>query len=241
MSVDFNGTEPHMLVAGSTGSGKSVSLNSIVMSMMCLYTPEELKFVFIDPKQVEFSMFEDVQHTDKVLLDLMDSADYLDVMIMEMENRYSKFKDAYAKNLKEYNEALIEENKSLEVLPRIVIIFDEFADFMMQDKEFAQRIETAIKRIGQKGRAAGIHMIVCTQSPKAEIISTTIKNNLLARLGLKVTDAVASNVVLDTSGAENLAGKGDYLLKKDREPVRGKSPYLEPQSLRALMRFFKNN
>ncbi|WP_215148414.1 FtsK/SpoIIIE domain-containing protein [Exiguobacterium sp. s91] len=241
MSVDFNGTEPHMLVAGSTGSGKSVSLNSIVMSMMCLYTPEELKFVFIDPKQVEFSMFEDVQHTDKVLLDLMDSADYLDVMIMEMENRYSKFKDAYAKNLKEYNEALNEENKSSEVLPRIVIVFDEFADFMMQDKEFAQRIETAIKRMGQKGRAAGIHMIVCTQSPKAEIINTTIKNNLLARLGLKVTDAVASNVVLDTSGAENLAGKGDYLLKKDREPVRGKSPYLEPQSLRALMRFFKNN
>lgn len=241
MTVDFNGTEPHMLVAGSTGSGKSVSLNSIVMSMMCLYTPEELKFVFIDPKKVEFSRFGSIKHTDKVLLDLVNAADYLDVMIEEMENRYTKFPDLFAKNLMEYNEILIKENKQSEILARIVIVFDEFAEFMMQEKEFANRIETSIKRIGQKGRAAGIHMIVCTQSPKAEIINTTIKNNLLARLGLKVPDAVASNVVLDTSGAEHLAGKGDYLLKKDREPVRGKSPYLEPQSLKALMKYFENN
>ena len=239
MTVDFNGTEPHMLVAGSTGSGKSVSLNSIVMSMMCLYEPKDLQFVFIDPKQVEFSMFGGVKHTEKVLLDLMESADYLDVMIAEMENRYSKFRDSFAKNLMEYNELLIQENRPDEVLPRVVIVFDEFADFMMQDKEFAQRIETAIKRLGQKGRAAGIHMIVCTQSPKAEIISTTIKNNLAARLCLRVTDSVASNVVMDTSGGENLAGKGDYLFKTNKEPARGKSPYLQPQALRALMQHFK--
>lgn len=239
MTVDFNGTEPHMLVAGSTGSGKSVSLNSIVMSMMCLYEPKDLQFVFIDPKQVEFSMFGGVKHTEKVLLDLMESADYLDVMIAEMESRYSKFRDSFAKNLMEYNELLIQENRPDEVLPRVVIVFDEFADFMMQDKEFAQRIETAIKRLGQKGRAAGIHMIVCTQSPKAEIISTTIKNNLAARLCLRVTDSVASNVVMDTSGGENLAGKGDYLFKTNKEPARGKSPYLQPQALRALMQHFK--
>lgn len=239
MTVDFNGTEPHMLVAGSTGSGKSVSLNSIVMSMMCLYDPNELQFVFIDPKQVEFSMFEGVKHTEKVLLDLNESADYLDVMIAEMEQRYSKFRDAFAKNLMEYNELLIQENRHDEIMPRMVIVFDEFADFMMQDKEFAQRIETAIKRLGQKGRAAGIHMIVCTQSPKAEIISTTIKNNLAARLCLRVTDSVASNVVMDTSGGENLAGKGDYLFKTNKEPARGKSPYLQPLALRALMQYFK--
>lgn len=239
MTVDFNGTEPHMLVAGSTGSGKSVSLNSIVMSMMCLYDPNELQFVFIDPKQVEFSMFDGVKHTEKVLLDLNESADYLDVMIAEMEQRYSKFRDAFAKNLMEYNELLIQENRNDEIMPRMVIVFDEFADFMMQDKEFAQRIETAIKRLGQKGRAAGIHMIVCTQSPKAEIISTTIKNNLAARLCLRVTDGVASNVVMDTSGGENLAGKGDYLFKTNKEPVRGKSPYLQPLALRALMQYFK--
>lgn len=239
MTVDFNGTEPHMLVAGSTGSGKSVSLNSIVMSMMCLYDPNELQFVFIDPKQVEFSMFDGVKHTEKVLLDLNESADYLDVMIAEMEQRYSKFRDAFAKNLMEYNELLIQENRHDEIMPRMVIVFDEFADFMMQDKEFAQRIETAIKRLGQKGRAAGIHMIVCTQSPKAEIISTTIKNNLAARLCLRVTDGVASNVVMDTSGGENLAGKGDYLFKTNKEPARGKSPYLQPLALRALMQYFK--
>ncbi|MEW8966414.1 FtsK/SpoIIIE domain-containing protein [Exiguobacterium alkaliphilum] len=239
MTVDFNGTEPHMLVAGSTGSGKSVSLNSIVMSMMCLYDPTELQFVFIDPKQVEFSMFDGVKHTEKVLLDLIESADYLDVMIAEMEHRYTKFRDSYAKNLMEYNELLAQENRHEEILPRMVIVFDEFADFMMQDKEFAQRIETAIKRLGQKGRAAGIHMIVCTQSPKAEIISTTIKNNLAARLCLRVTDSVASNVVMDTSGGENLAGKGDYLFKTNKEPARGKSPYLQPLALRALMQHFK--
>ncbi|TCI43398.1 DNA translocase FtsK [Exiguobacterium sp. SH3S2] len=239
MTVDFNGTEPHMLVAGSTGSGKSVSLNSIVMSMMCLYDPSELQFVFIDPKQVEFSMFDGVKHTEKVLLDLNESADYLDVMIAEMEHRYSKFRDAFAKNLMEYNELLAQENRHEEIMPRTVIVFDEFADFMMQDKEFAQRIETAIKRLGQKGRAAGIHMIVCTQSPKAEIISTTIKNNLAARLCLRVTDSVASNVVMDTSGGENLAGKGDYLFKTNKEPARGKSPYLQPLALRALMQYFK--
>lgn len=239
MTVDFNGTEPHMLVAGSTGSGKSVSLNSIVMSMMCLYDPTELQFVFIDPKQVEFSMFDGIKHTEKVLLDLIESADYLDVMIAEMEHRYSKFRDSYAKNLMEYNDLLIQENRHDEIMPRMVIVFDEFADFMMQDKEFAQRIETAIKRLGQKGRAAGIHMIVCTQSPKAEIISTTIKNNLAARLCLRVTDSVASNVVMDTSGGENLAGKGDYLFKTNKEPARGKSPYLQPLALRALMQYFK--
>jgi len=241
ISIDINDNSPHMLVAGSTGSGKSVSLNSIVMSMMCLYRPEELKFVFIDPKRVEFSIYKNVHHTKKLLLDLIESADYLDDMVEEMENRYNKFQERDAKHLRDYNEILIEENKSNEILPRIVIIFDEFADFMMRDKEFSKRIETAIARIGQKGRAAGIHMIVCTQSPKAEIINTTIRNNLLVRLGLKVTDSTASNVVLDASGAENLAGKGDFLLKKDNGLLRGKSPYLEQKSLKALAAFFKNN
>lgn len=239
MTVDFNDTEPHMLVAGSTGSGKSVSLNSIVMSMMCLYDPTELQFVFIDPKQVEFSMFDGVKHTKKVLLDVTESADYLDVLMTEMEHRYSKFRETITKNIMEYNELLAHENRDEEIMPRMVIVFDEFADFMMQDKEFAQRIETAIKRLGQMGRAAGLHMIVCTQSPKAEIISTTIKNNLAARLCLRVTDSVASNVVMDTSGGENLAGKGDYLFKTNKEPARGKSPYLQPLALRALMQYFK--
>ncbi|WP_157843162.1 FtsK/SpoIIIE domain-containing protein [Bacillus sp. FJAT-42315] len=239
MTVDFNGTEPHMLVAGSTGSGKSVSLNSIVFSMMCLYKPKDLQFVFIDPKKVEFTAFTDTMHTRHVATEINSAADYLDELVEEMEHRYTLLSKEYAKNLKEYNEILKSEGRENETLPRIVIVFDEFADFMLQEKEFAKRIENTIARIGQKGRAAGLHMIVCTQSPKAEIINTTIKNNLLARLGLKVTDSTASNVVLDTSGAEHLAGKGDYLLKAGSEPVRGKSPYLQPTAYRALMKYFE--
>lgn len=239
MYIDLSGTEPHMLVAGSTGSGKSVSLKSIVLSLMCLYSPKELQFGFIDPKKVEFMSFKELKHVMKVLTDINDAADFLDDMVIEMERRYSLFSEKTVENLNNYNIYVTNDPDSNQVLPRIIIVFDEFADFMLRDKEFSKRIENTISRIGQKGRAAGIHMIVCTQSPKAEIINTTIKNNLLARLGLKVTDAVASNVVLDTSGAEYLAGKGDYLLKKDRSPVRGKSPYLEHQSYQALMKFFK--
>ncbi|MGB3261048.1 FtsK/SpoIIIE domain-containing protein [Paenisporosarcina sp.] len=241
MAVDFSGTEPHMLVAGSTGSGKSVSLNSIVLSLMCLYTPKELEFVFIDPKQVEFSVFEGTKHTRKVLYSIDDSAEYLDQMINEMENRYNLFKKEIVKNLNEFNDLMSKRGNDEKVLPRLVIVFDEFADFMMQEKQFAKRIENTISRIGQKGRAAGLHMIVCTQSPKAEIINTTIKNNLLARLALKVTDNTASNVVLDNSGAEKLAGKGDYLLKTSGDPARGKSPYLNSDVYRALLEFFRGD
>ncbi|MEM1501939.1 FtsK/SpoIIIE domain-containing protein [Domibacillus sp. 8LH] len=236
MTVDFNGTEPHMLVAGSTGSGKSVSLNSIVLSLMCLYSPGELRFVFIDPKQVEFMPFKDNVYTNEVSTNIEEAADYLDTIVEEMEQRYTLFSQKYIRNLKEFNDNV---NEADEKLPRLVIVFDEFADFMLQDKELAKRIENTIARIGQKGRAAGIHMIVCTQSPKAEVINTTIKNNLLARLALKVTDSVASNVVLDTSGAENLAGKGDYLLKTSAEPVRGKSPFLQHEAFVALLNYFK--
>lgn len=239
MAVDLSGTEPHMLVAGSTGSGKSVSLNSIVLSLMCLYSPKELKFVFIDPKQVEFAVFEGTSHTQKVLLTIDDSADYLDLLIAEMEHRYTLFNKDIVKNLNEYNDLMHKIGEIDRILPRIIIVFDEFADFMLQDKQFAKRIENTISRIGQKGRAAGLHMVVCTQSPKAEIINTTIKNNLLARLALKVTDNTASNVVLDTGGAEKLAGKGDYLLKTSGEPVRGKSPYLNSDVYRALLMYFK--
>ncbi|MFP9128872.1 FtsK/SpoIIIE domain-containing protein [Niallia sp. BSM11] len=240
MTVDFNGTEPHMLVAGSTGSGKSVSLNSIVFALMCLYDPSELQYVFIDPKQVEFTPFQGTRHTRQVITNIEDAVNYLNNLVDEMESRYTLFSKHYIRNLKEYNEMIERQSSNEEKLPRIVVVFDEFADFMLQEKELAKKIETTIARIGQKGRAAGLHMIVCTQSPKAEVINTTIKNNLLARLALKVTDGVASNVVLDTSGAENLAGKGDFLLKANSEPSRGKSPYLHHEAFVALMNYFKN-
>lgn len=241
MYMDLNDSIAHILVAGTTGSGKSVSLNSIVLSMMCLYSPQNLRFVFIDPKQVEFSIYERARHTDKVITALEETADYLETLAIEMDMRYSKFKDVFVQNIAGYNELCIENNEPENCLPRIIVVFDEFADFMLQDADIAKRIKDIMMRLGQKSRAAGIHLIVCTQSPKADIIDTSIRNNLSGRLCLKVADSNASNVVLDESGAELLAGKGDYLMKGNSNRIeRGMSPFLDSRTQRALLQYFSN-
>lgn len=239
MYMDLNDTVAHLLVAGTTGSGKSVSLNSIVLSMMCLYTPQQLRFVFVDPKQVEFSIYENAQHTDKVITDLEETADYLESLAFEMDMRYALFKQSFAKNIASYNEQCVEDGAPEKCLSRIIVVFDEFADFMLQEPEIAKRIKDVIMRLGQKSRAAGIHLIICTQSPKADIIDTSIRNNLSGRLCLKVADSNASNVVLDESGAELLAGKGDYLMKGNNNKIeRGMSPFLDDRTQRALLKYF---
>lgn len=227
-------TTPHLLVGGTTGSGKSVSLNSIILSTMCLYPIEHVKFVFIDPKQVEFSHYKNMKHTQKVIVDIETAVDVLDEMVSEMENRYKQFAEEYASNIDEYVEFTGKK------LPHIVTIFDEFADFMSQEKELAKRVENSILRLGQKARAAGIHLIICTQHPKADIINTNIRNNLGARLALRTADSIASNVILDQDGAERLAGKGDFLAKTSYGNVeRGKSPFLTPVAKRALFKYFE--
>lgn len=239
MYMDLNDSVAHLLVAGATGSGKSVSLNAIVLSMMCLYTPEELKFVFVDPKQVEFSIYEDAKHTEKVITDLEETADYLDFLAVEMDRRYKLFKESFSKNISGYNEYCVEEQKPEERLSRIIVVFDEFADFVLQNPDVAKRIKDTIMRLGQKSRAAGIHLIICTQTPKADIIDTSIRNNLSGRLCLKVADSNASNIVLDESGAELLAGRGDYLMKGNNNKIeRGMSPFLDDRTQRALLKYF---
>ncbi|WP_341357479.1 FtsK/SpoIIIE domain-containing protein [Rossellomorea sp. y25] len=225
---------PHLLTGGTTGSGKSVTLNSIILGTMCFYEPSQLQYVFIDPKQVEFSIYEDLPHTQDVVTSIDDAVVKLNMLVEEMERRYGLFKDEFASNLDEYIDAT--QNR----LPRIVCVFDEFADFMSQEKEVASQVENAILRLGQKARAAGIHLIICTQNPKSDIINTNIRNNLGARLALRATDSTASSVILGESGAENLGGKGDFLAKTASQKVtRGKSPFLTPQVKRALLKYFK--
>ncbi|MFC7370744.1 FtsK/SpoIIIE domain-containing protein [Fictibacillus iocasae] len=228
-------TTPHLLTGGTTGSGKSVTLNSVILGIMCLYSPSNVEFIFIDPKKVEFAVYENKKHTRSVITEINEAVIALDSLVNEMEERYGKFAKVGATNLEEYIE--ITETS----IPRLVVVFDEFADFMSQEKEIAKRVENAILRLGQKARAAGVHLIICTQNPKADIINTNIRNNLGARLALRVADANASQVILDSDGAERLAGKGDFLAKVSYgNTERGKSPFLTPKVKAALLRFFEN-
>jgi len=234
VSIDLSdSTTPHLLVGGTTGSGKSVTLNSIILGIMCLYSFDDVQFVFIDPKQVEFNFYEDKAHTMKVITQVEEAVETLEQLVHEMDQRYSTMNKEYVSNLEEFIKITGEK------IPRIVVVFDEFADFMNQDKEIAKRVETAIQRLGQKARAAGIHLIICTQYPKAEIINTKIRANLPGRLALKAADAVASHVILDQEGAERLAGKGDFLAKTTGNPIRGKSPFLTTEVKRALLKYFE--
>lgn len=231
--MDFSSSmSPHLLTGGTTGSGKSVTLNSIILGMMCLYRPEQVQFIFIDPKKVEFTIYEEKIHTKEVITDLVEAVNVLQFLVNEMEERYTKFAKEGVTNLDEYISEVGER------LPRIVLVFDEFADFMTQDADMKKQVENAILRLGQKARAAGIHLIICTQNPRADIINTNIRNNLGARLALRATDATASNIILDESGAEKLAGKGDFLAKLYGNIERGKSPYLTPKVRRALLKYF---
>jgi DNA segregation ATPase FtsK/SpoIIIE, S-DNA-T family len=235
ITMDFsNSMTPHLLTGGTTGSGKSVTLNSIILGMMCLYSPEQVKFVFIDPKKVEFTVYENRRHTETVITDINEAVIVLNNLVDEMETRYSIFAKELVTNLDEY---VTEVGKKMH---RIVVVFDEFADFMSQEGDVKKDVENAILRLGQKARAAGIHLIICTQNPKADIINTNIRNNLGARLALRAADAHASGVILGQDGAEKLAGKGDFLAKVYGNTIRGKSPFLTPKVRRALLKYFEN-
>ena len=208
VSINFSNS-PHLLVGGTTGSGKSEALNTILYGLVHHYSPTQLKLLLIDPKKVELVDFEDDEHLigkigdeDSAALEMLQGA------VEEMESRYQIFRDARVKSLPEYNKKVPEESR----IPWWVIVLDEYGD-LISDKDMKKKIESELKRISQKARAAGIHLILATQKPSIEVINTVLRSNLPAQLALEVKSATESRVVLDEPGAETLNGKGDAFLK----------------------------
>lgn len=228
---------PHVLVAGATGQGKSVGLNAIITSLLYKKHPAELKFVMVDPKMVEFSMYEPIEKhflakmpdaTDAIITDVSKVVLTLNSLCVEMDARYELLKEARVRQIKEYNEKFINRrlnpNLGHRYLPYIVVVIDEFADLIMQ---VGKEVETPIARIAQKARAVGIHMILATQRPSANVITGVIKANFPARFAFKVASLLESRVILDNSGAEQLIGRGDMLVSQGNDFERVQCAFVD--------------
>lgn len=197
---------PHLLVAGTTGSGKSVAVNTLICSIVYNSPPELVKFIMVDPKMVELSIYEDIPHlaAPPVVTDPRKAANVLKNVVEEMENRYSVLAAMKVRNLASYNQKA-EQDPELPIMPFLVVIVDEFADLMLVA---GKEVEQSIIRIAQMARAVGIHLVLATQRPSVNVITGIIKANMPARLSFRVSSKVDSRTIIDTSGAELLLGKG---------------------------------
>lgn len=206
---------PHLLVAGQTGSGKSVFINSLLMSFLYRMSPHQLRLILVDPKMLELNVFDGLPHLiTNVITDNGIAFNALSWAVMEMERRYGLIAATGSKNLDSYNE---KQKKPEDKLPFIVIVVDELADVMMSGGE---QVEIAITRLAQKARAAGIHLVIATQRPSTDVITGLIKANIPSRLAFKVPSGIDSRTVLDTSGAEELIGRGDCLMTRPAVPLQ---------------------
>lgn len=242
---------PHMLVAGTTGSGKSVFTNSIILSILYHVSPDEVKLILIDPKKVEFPIYNKIPHLlIPVVTEPLKAAGALGWAVNEMNKRYLMFEANNVKNLQEFNDMVLEERNKpaeeqdevrakIDLLPQIVIVVDEFADLMMAARS---EVEDSVLRLAQLARAAGIHMIIATQSPRADVLTGLIKSNIPSRVSLSVSSNVDSRVILDESGAEKLLGNGDLLYKPVgvKKPIRMQSGYAATSEIREVVNFLKN-
>jgi S-DNA-T family DNA segregation ATPase FtsK/SpoIIIE len=200
---------PHLLIAGSTGSGKSVALNAILISLLCKLSPDELKLILIDPKRLEFASFTDIAHLlFPIVTSPAHAAPVLRWVVQEMEDRYEKMAQQGARNIADYNASIGRTGQSGTSLPFIVVMIDELADLMITA---GRDIEDLITRITQMARAAGIHMIVATQRPSVDVITGLIKANFPSRISFRVASRIDSRTILDTMGADRLLGRGDML------------------------------
>lgn len=203
---------PHLLVAGSTGSGKSVCINSIIVSILMKATPNDVKLLLIDPKKVELTPYNGIPHLlSPVITDPEEAAIALNKLILEMDKRYELFANTRTKNIQAYNQKMLSEDREEEVLPLIITIIDELADLMMVA---SNEVETAIARLAQMARASGIHLIIATQRPSTDVITGLIKSNIPTRIAFLVSSSIDSRTILDSKGAEKLLGYGDMLLSR---------------------------
>ena len=230
---------PHLLIAGSTGSGKSVCVNTIITSILLKNKPDKVKLIMIDPKMVELSIYDGIPHLlTSVVTDPLKASDVLHKVVLEMENRYREFARARVRNIEGFNK-IAAQDPDYKELPYIVVIIDELADLMMVS---SKEVEESIARIAQKARAAGIHMIIATQRPSVDVITGVIKTNIPSRIAFAVSSSVDSRTILDKSGAETLLGKGDmlYLSADSSKPLRIQGAFLSDEEVEKVVDFVKS-
>lgn len=227
---------PHLLVAGATGQGKSVGLNAIITSILYKKRPDEVKFVMIDPKEVEFSLYAKleshylakIEGEDAIVTDMNKVVGTLNSLCIEMDNRYKLLRNAEVRNIEEYNYKIsqnkLRESDGHRFMPYIVLIVDEFADLIMTS---GKEVETPIARLAQKARAIGIHVIIATQRPSTNVITGIIKANFPVRIAFKVSSGIDSKTILDTTGAQSLIGKGDMLIGNNSDLVRVQCAFVD--------------
>ena len=238
---------PHLLMAGATGQGKSVGLNAILVSLLYKKHPSQLKFVLVDPKKVELSIYKMIEkhflaklpgEEDSIITDTKKVINTLNALCIEMDNRYDLLKEAGCRNIKEYNEKFaarkLNPQKGHQFLPFIVLVVDEFADLIMTA---GKEVEMPIARLAQLARAIGIHLIIATQRPSVNIITGTIKANFPARIAFKVSSKIDSRTILDTGGAEQLIGKGDMLISYNGEVVRLQCAFVDTPEVDKIVDF----
>jgi len=241
---------PHLLVAGATGQGKSVGINAILVSLLFKKHPSQLKFVLVDPKKVELTLFNKIERhflaklpgeADAIITDTKKVINTLNSLCIEMDQRYDLLKDAQVRNLKEYNDKFIRRklnpNNSHRFLPYIVLVVDEFADLMMTA---GKEVETPIARLAQLARAVGIHLVLATQRPSVNIITGTIKANFPARLAFRVLSKIDSRTILDSGGADQLIGRGDMLLSTGNDLIRLQCAFVDTPEVDRISEFIGN-
>lgn len=241
---------PHLLMAGATGQGKSVGINAVLISLLYKKHPSQLKFVLVDPKKVELSLYRVIEkhflaklpgEEESIITDTKKVIYTLNALCIEMDNRYDLLKEAGCRNIKEYNEKFtsrkLNPEKGHQYLPFIVLVVDEFADLIMTA---GKEVEMPIARLAQLARAVGIHLIIATQRPSVNIITGTIKANFPARIAFKVSSKIDSRTILDTGGAEQLIGKGDMLISYNGEIVRLQCAFVDTPEVDRVCEFIGN-
>ena len=232
---------PHMLVAGTTGSGKSVCLNSLILSILYKATPEDVRFIMIDPKMVEFKVYNAVPHLlVPVVTDVKKAAGALQWAVFEMMKRYALFADTNARDIDGYNQ-IASKSDERETLPHVIVVIDELADLMMMA---AKEVEESVCRVAQMGRAAGMHLVISTQSPRADVITGLMKANIPTRIALKVSSALESRIILDAGGnADKLVGNGDMLYAPigTTKPMRLQGTWVSDEERESVVDYIKKS